>query len=98
LTGYWSGAVRKPWLWFDDLYVDLGLLTLARVEATLEDGRLITKREAITRLHRFGVDAELIEQIAQRRHGETVTLSRVARARRAYAARRCMVQGIRGLT
>ncbi len=27
LTGFWTGAVRKPHLWLQDLYVDLGLLT-----------------------------------------------------------------------
>lgn len=29
LTGYWSGVVRQPWLWVKDVYLDLGLLTLA---------------------------------------------------------------------
>jgi hypothetical protein len=97
LSGYWTGAVRKPWLWFDDLYVDLGLLTLARVEATLTDGRLITKKEALTRLHRFGVSGELVGQIAARREGEVVALTPVQRAKRAATARDLMARGIRNL-
>jgi hypothetical protein len=98
LSGYWSGAVRKPWLWFQDLYVDLGLLTLARVEATLADGRLITKREALTRLGRFGVDEDLVGEIAARRDGEVIALTPVQRARRAAIARRVVSRGIRALT
>ena len=38
LTGFWAGAVAKPHLWTQDLYVDLGLLTVARVEATRDRG------------------------------------------------------------
>jgi Nucleotidyltransferase domain len=98
LSGFWSSAVRKPWLWFEDLYVDLGLLTLARVEATLGDGRLITKREALARLDRFGVPAELVREIASRRDGAVVGLTTVERIRRATMARRLMSDGIRSLT
>jgi hypothetical protein len=98
LSGYWSGAVRKPWLWFHDVYVDLGLLTLARVEATLADGRLITKREALTRLDRFGVGEGLVREIAARRDGEDIALTPIQRARRAAIARRLVSRGIRALT
>jgi hypothetical protein len=56
LAGYLSMAVGKPHLWLQDGYVDLGLVTLARAEATLTEGRLITKREAMERLPRLGVD------------------------------------------
>jgi Nucleotidyltransferase domain len=41
LTGYWRRTVRWPWEWLNDWCVDLGLLTLARAEAALDDGRLI---------------------------------------------------------
>ena len=98
LTGHWSGAVRKPWLWLQDGYVDLGLLTLARAEATLTDGRLMTKREALSRLHRFGVDQELSQQIAGRREGRAAHLTRVQQVRRARTARRLVADGIRTLT
>ena len=47
LTGYWRTAVRRrPLVWLDTTYVDLGLITLARADATLTDGTLISKREA----------------------------------------------------
>ena len=97
LAGYWSGVVRKPWLWVQDVYVDLGLLTLARAQATLADGRLITKREALTRLDRFGVPEGLVRQIALRRQGGSVTLTTMQRVRRAGTARRLVARGIRSL-
>jgi hypothetical protein len=97
LSGYWSGAVRKPWLWFHDVYVDLGLLTLARVEATLADGRLITKREALTRLDRLGVAGDLVREIASRRDGVEIALTPIQRARRAAIVRRLVSRGIRTL-
>lgn len=95
---YWPTAVRKPWLWWDDAIVDLGLLTLARAEATLTEGRLITKREALTRLDRLGVDRELAQEITRRRHGLPVTLSAAQRVRRARTARRLVARGIRVLS
>jgi len=97
LSGYWSGAVRKPWLWLEDVYVDLGLLTLARVEATLTDGRLITKREALTRLSRFGVSEGLVREISARRDGDTIALTAIQRTRRAVTARHLVARGIRRL-
>ena len=97
LTGYWAGAVRKPHLWLQDVYVDLGLLTLARVEATVSEDRLITKAEALTRLDRFEVPAWLVEQVGRRRAGEQVTLTAAERARRATLARRIVSRAIRTL-
>lgn len=94
LTGYWTGALAKPHLWLQDLYVDLGLTTLARVEATLTEGRLITKTEAVSRLDRFGVPPELVDEIARRRHGEPTPKTAAARTRRAALARRLMAAGI----
>lgn len=98
LTGYWSHVVRRPWLWLDDFYVDLGLLTLARVDATLAEGKLITKREALARLDLFGVPGELAHEIASRRDGAIVELTTVERIRRATIARRLMSDGIRDIT
>jgi hypothetical protein len=94
LTGYWSGALAKRHLWLQDVYVDLGLTTLARVEATLADGRLITKTEAIGRLDRFGVPNALVAEIGARRRGVATPLSPAARTRRATVARRLVRAGI----
>jgi hypothetical protein len=94
LTGFWAGAVRKPHLWFQDVYVDLGLLTVARVETTLTEDRLITKQEALTRLDRFEVPGWLVDQIGRRRAGDSVTLTAADRARRAVVARRIVARAI----
>jgi hypothetical protein len=94
LTGFWAGAVRKPHLWLQDVYVDLGLLTVARVEATLTEDRLITKQEALTRLDRFEVPGWLIEQIGRRRAGDSVTLTAADRGRRAVVARGIVARAI----
>ena len=60
-------------------------------------GSLITKAEALARLPRFGVPAGLCEEIARRRRGEEVSVSAVARLRRALLARRLVARGIRRL-
>lgn len=97
LSGYWRRATRKPWLWWHDVYVDLGLLTVARAEACIREDRLITKSEALTRLDRFGVPPELVRQIADRRDGAAVAVTRAQRLRRAVLARRLCAGGIRRL-
>lgn len=97
LSGYWTTAVGKPHLWTQDVYVDLGLITLARVEATVAEGRLITKREAIERLDRFGASPSLVAQIRRRRRGESVTLTTEERVRRAEAVRGLVADGINRL-
>ncbi|MDT7572727.1 MAG: hypothetical protein QOE05_2901 [Actinomycetota bacterium] len=94
LSGYWSRTVAKPDVWLQDVFVDQGLTALARVEATLTEGRLITKTEALTRLGRFGVPDELVDEIGRRRNGETVELTEQGRVDRADTARRVMAAGI----
>jgi hypothetical protein len=76
------------------VYVDLGLFVLARAEVALTEDRLITKREALGRLHRFGVPAELVAQIAARRDGRTVVLSDAERDDRAQLVRGLVADGI----
>jgi hypothetical protein len=94
LSGYWRGVVGKPHLWLQDVFVDIGLFTLARAEATLTDGRLITKTEALPRLAGLGVGPELVSEIERRRQGYEVSLSLRARQRRAKHARQVMAAGI----
>jgi hypothetical protein len=94
LTGYWSGAVRKPHIWLQDTYVDLGLVTLARAEITLQENRLPSKAEAIPRLAHFGVDPRLIAELQRRRAGEPTPLGPLARLRRARHARAAVHRGI----
>jgi predicted nucleotidyltransferase len=98
LTGYWADALRKPHLWLQDVYVDIGLFTLARAEATLHEGRLITKQDALPRLAGLGVDPGLVAEITQRRHGQAVHLSARRRLHRARLVREVMTRGIADLT
>ena len=97
LAGYWSGALAKPDVWLEDVYVDLGLLTLVRAQATLQEGRLITKREAITRLSRFDVPPDLTHEIESRRYGRAVPLAENGRRQRAEQVRALMAKGIQSL-
>ena len=97
LRGYWHGAVRRSEVWRTDLHVDLGLTTLARADATIADGRLITKREAIARMPGLGVPPELAAQIARRRRGEPVKLTEAEIGERAVLVRRLMRDGLRRL-
>jgi hypothetical protein len=70
LSGYWTTALRKAAIWRQDTYVDHGTTTLARADATIREGRLITKTEAITRLTELGLPREIVDHIAARRRGE----------------------------
>jgi len=94
LTGFWAGAVTKPHLWTQDVYVDLGLVTVVRVEATLTEDRMLTKAEALTRLDRFGVPPGLVDEMTRRRAGEVVVLTDAERATRAEVARAIVVRAI----
>jgi hypothetical protein len=63
-------VVDRARLWDQDVWVDLGLLTFARATATLRDGRLISKREALDLLPALGAPAEVVEDIRRRRYGQ----------------------------
>lgn len=67
---FWRPAVDKAHLWDRDVWVDLGLLTFARATATLREGRLITKREALDLLPTLGAPVEVVEDIRRRRYGK----------------------------
>ena len=82
LSGYWTRAVGKPRLWSEDWCVDLGLVTLARVEATVLEDRLITKGEALGRLGGFGVPEWLVAEMAARRAGAASVVKVTAKRRR----------------
>ncbi|EHN73720.1 hypothetical protein SMCF_6844 [Streptomyces coelicoflavus ZG0656] len=66
---FWRPNVRRAELWRQDVWVDLGLVTFARATATLREGRLITKREALAELPALGAPAEVVEDVAERRYG-----------------------------
>ncbi|OYP18271.1 nucleotidyltransferase [Streptomyces sp. FBKL.4005] len=67
---FWRPAVDKARLWRQDVWVDLGLLTFARATVTLRDGRLVSKRDALTELPALGAPGEVVEDITRRRYGD----------------------------
>ena len=97
LAGYWTTSLRKRSIWLEDVYVDVGLTTLARADATIREGRLVTKSEAIGRLASLGVPSRLVDEIARRRSGDEVVRSAAERRDRALVVRNLMREGIAGL-
>lgn len=97
LAGYWTTALRKRSIWLEDVYVDVGLTTLARADATIREGRLVTKTEAIGRLASLGVPCGLVDEIGCRRAGGEVRQSDAERRRRAIVVRNLLRERIAGL-
>ncbi|MET9735822.1 nucleotidyltransferase [Streptomyces sp. NPDC006458] len=84
---YWRPAVGRPRLWAEDIWVDLGLLTFARASATVRDGRLISKREALELLPGLGAPVEVVEDIRGRRYDDPPPVTPRWRVRRAGLVR-----------
>jgi hypothetical protein len=87
MDAYWLPALDHPKRWDQDIWVDLGLLTLARATVTLRDGKLITKAEALEVLTELGAPAEVIDDIRERRYGNPGPASEQWIARRAELTR-----------
>lgn len=47
LTGYWSWAVARPWLFLETGFADMALVTMARARHTLTTGMLVSKTDAL---------------------------------------------------
>lgn len=69
LEAFWYPAATKWKRWRQDVWVDLGLVTVARAGVTLADGGLITKREALELLPSLGAPSAVVDDIRQRRYG-----------------------------
>ena len=69
LRDFWLPHTAMPELWRADVWVDVGMTTLARAQVTLRDGRLIAKREALGELTRAGAPARVVSDIRERRYG-----------------------------
>jgi hypothetical protein len=63
----------------------------------LTDGELITKRQALTRLDRFGVPSHLIDEIGKRRNRQRVPISMIGRLHRALLVHHLINDGITAL-
>ncbi|MBS2536472.1 nucleotidyltransferase domain-containing protein [Catenulispora sp. NF23] len=94
LAEFWLPATGRPRLWLRDIWVDLGLLVVARATVTLRDGRLITKGEALTELLALGAPADVVRDIHDRRYSDPEPIGRLRRIRRAMRARAFVRRGI----
>jgi predicted nucleotidyltransferase len=95
LGEYWLPATGKPMRWLYDIWVDLGMLVLARANVTLRDGRLITKGEALAELLELGAPADVVRDIHERRYADPEPLGRLRRIRRGIRARAFVRRGIK---
>jgi hypothetical protein len=94
LRARWRPVTGKPYLWLRDMWVDLGLLTLARASVALDQGRLITKREALDVLAGLGAPSDVLRGIYQRRYEAERPISIRWRIKRGYLARAFVRAGI----
>ena len=70
LRGFWYPAAARRLDWLRDVWVDLGLVTVARATVTLRDGRLITKGEALDLLTaELDAPPSVVHDIRDRRYG-----------------------------
>jgi hypothetical protein len=106
LETFWYPAARKWKRWWADVWVDHGLITVARAGVTLADGRLITKREALQLLPSLGAPPAIVADIYHRRYGGAAPLplagaalrrNPASRLRRGLLARRFVRTAIDGL-
>jgi hypothetical protein len=86
LRTFWRPSLDHPEWYARDIWVDLGLLTLARATVTLRDGKLITKADALDVLGDLGAPPEVVDDIRQRRYGNPGPATEQWIARRAGLA------------
>jgi hypothetical protein len=97
LRDFWHPRTERAHLWLRDVWVDLGLLTLARATVTLREGRLITKREAFKVLAGLGAPADVVRDIYQRRYAAAAPITGEWQERRGELARGFVRNGIERL-
>ncbi|RJQ66663.1 hypothetical protein D5S17_35120 [Pseudonocardiaceae bacterium YIM PH 21723] len=74
LAGYWTWAVRRPWLWLDPGIADLGLTSMARARHALRTGELLTKSAAV---EQAAAPPWLVDQLRARRQDGDVPSPRL---------------------
>jgi hypothetical protein len=98
LREFWYPATGKRTCWYTDIWVDLGMVTLARAATTLRDGRLITKQAAIAELPSLGAPLRVVRDIEKRRYDGGGSPARSPwRVRRGNQARKFIRAGIEQL-
>ncbi|MEO3876621.1 nucleotidyltransferase domain-containing protein [Nonomuraea sp. B12E4] len=86
LRDFWLEKTRGRRRWLRDVWVDLGMVTVARATVTLREGRLISKREALDVLAELGAPEKVVADVRARRYGTPApVLSRFRRGRLARA-------------
>jgi hypothetical protein len=95
---YWRRAARRHRPWWRDIWVDIGLTSMVRARSVLEEGRQISKVEAMRRLPGAGVPSWIVADMISRRAGESAGLNPLQRAARARAARAAMLRLVDELT
>ncbi|TDD24606.1 nucleotidyltransferase domain-containing protein [Nonomuraea diastatica] len=86
LRDFWLVKAQGRRRWLQDVWVDLGVLTVARATVTLREGRLISKREALDVLAGMDAPENVVTDIRARRYDTPPpVLSRFRRARLARA-------------
>jgi hypothetical protein len=94
LRDFYYPKTDRADLWLRDIWVDLGMLTLARADVTLREGRLITKREALDVLAEMGAPADVVADIRARRYGGAAVTTDEWLTRRGDLARTFIKLGI----
>jgi hypothetical protein len=94
LRDFYHPHTSQADLWLQDIWVDLGMLTLARAEVALQELRLITKREALDVLASMHAPADVVSDIRNRRYGTAPAMSDDWRTARGELARTFIRTGI----
>ncbi|MEV8630049.1 nucleotidyltransferase domain-containing protein [Streptosporangium sp. NPDC051023] len=94
---FWRPSLEPRERWLRDIWVDAGMLVLARATVTLRDGRLITKGEALTVLREMRAPAEVVDDIERRRYGSPAPATEQWLALRAELTLAFLTAGIDGL-
>ncbi|MBB2946770.1 hypothetical protein FB565_006538 [Actinoplanes lutulentus] len=92
LTGYWSWAARRPWIWLDPVIADLGLTSMARGRHALSTGDLLTKSRAI---EQSAAPPWLKAQLRARRSGSSTRSPRLRTAWQSWRDARQTVKAAR---
>jgi hypothetical protein len=74
VCGYWAWASRRPQMWLHPVIAELGLTSMARGRHVIATGQLLTKSEAIEKVH---APVWLVDQLRARRRGEAVVSPRL---------------------
>ncbi|MGN9786499.1 nucleotidyltransferase domain-containing protein [Nonomuraea sp. ZG12] len=95
LRDFWLVKTEGRKRWLREVWVDLGMVTVARATVTLRDGRLISKREALDVLGELGAPEVVVADIRARRYGERrPVLSRFRRGKLARAFVRSAIRRV----